>query len=226
MLNTPDKQIEDRPFSRGSIWRKWDLHLHTPSSYDYEDKEFRVLRSDCPDDIQPIIHQTSSAYVRMSGDGKKIYQISPWSGMYVGKFSNFLAAKDEIPAPKTYIGSDWEYRYFTSLIVITEGEFKGAKLPYMLHYYFDETEENGKSIVQYDHPKSKYTAQLSEFCDVFGVWEKGPMPYKDNILPMLQKRLLAEDIKVKMIIKNGNINTFFASNEPDTETVDEDSIPF
>ena len=23
---------------RGSIWRKWDLHLHTPSSHDYSDK--------------------------------------------------------------------------------------------------------------------------------------------------------------------------------------------
>lgn len=22
----------------GSTWRKWDLHLHTPSSYDYKDK--------------------------------------------------------------------------------------------------------------------------------------------------------------------------------------------
>jgi len=25
-------------FSRGSEWRKWDLHFHTPSSYDYENK--------------------------------------------------------------------------------------------------------------------------------------------------------------------------------------------
>jgi ABC-type cobalamin/Fe3+-siderophores transport system ATPase subunit len=24
--------------SKGSIWRQWDLHFHTPSSYDYEDK--------------------------------------------------------------------------------------------------------------------------------------------------------------------------------------------
>lgn len=23
--------------TRGSIWRKWDLHFHTPSSYDYKD---------------------------------------------------------------------------------------------------------------------------------------------------------------------------------------------
>ncbi len=25
-------------FSRGSEWRKWDLHFHTPSSYDYKNK--------------------------------------------------------------------------------------------------------------------------------------------------------------------------------------------
>ena len=24
--------------TRGAEWRKWDLHLHTPSSYDYKDK--------------------------------------------------------------------------------------------------------------------------------------------------------------------------------------------
>lgn len=27
-----------RPDDRGSLWHKWDLHLHTPSSYDYDDK--------------------------------------------------------------------------------------------------------------------------------------------------------------------------------------------
>lgn len=25
-------------FPRGSEWRRWDLHFHTPSSFDYEDK--------------------------------------------------------------------------------------------------------------------------------------------------------------------------------------------
>ena len=24
--------------SRGSLWYRWDLHFHTPSSFDYEDK--------------------------------------------------------------------------------------------------------------------------------------------------------------------------------------------
>ncbi len=27
----------DKVYSKGSEWRKWDLHFHTPSSYDYED---------------------------------------------------------------------------------------------------------------------------------------------------------------------------------------------
>ncbi len=25
-------------FERGSEWRKWDLHFHTPASFDYQDK--------------------------------------------------------------------------------------------------------------------------------------------------------------------------------------------
>jgi hypothetical protein len=31
-------EAEHHNFKRGSEWRKWDLHFHTPSSYDYKDK--------------------------------------------------------------------------------------------------------------------------------------------------------------------------------------------
>ncbi|MCF6174985.1 MAG: hypothetical protein L3J71_04420 [Victivallaceae bacterium] len=27
-----------KQFEKGAEWRKWDLHFHTPSSYDYENK--------------------------------------------------------------------------------------------------------------------------------------------------------------------------------------------
>ena len=26
------------PYPKGAVWRKWDLHIHTPASYDYKDK--------------------------------------------------------------------------------------------------------------------------------------------------------------------------------------------
>jgi len=29
---------ESRHNRRGSMWRRWDLHFHTPSSFDYKDK--------------------------------------------------------------------------------------------------------------------------------------------------------------------------------------------
>ncbi|MFZ0943432.1 MAG: hypothetical protein WB930_12605 [Syntrophobacteraceae bacterium] len=31
-------------FSRGSLWHRWDLHFHTPSSFDYEDKSVTCKR--------------------------------------------------------------------------------------------------------------------------------------------------------------------------------------
>ena len=37
-MTTPSEGISDCTFPRGSEWRKWDLHFHTPSSYDYKDK--------------------------------------------------------------------------------------------------------------------------------------------------------------------------------------------
>lgn len=39
-------------FSRGAEWRKWDLHVHTPASYDYKDKSVS-----CDDIIQAVLRQ-------------------------------------------------------------------------------------------------------------------------------------------------------------------------
>ncbi len=33
-----NRSISIEKYSRGAEWRQWDLHFHTPSSYDYEDK--------------------------------------------------------------------------------------------------------------------------------------------------------------------------------------------
>ena len=35
------------PFPKGAEWRKWDLHFHTPSSYDYKNKS--IMNSDLLD---------------------------------------------------------------------------------------------------------------------------------------------------------------------------------
>ena len=196
----------------------WDKQA---KAWSYEDKEFKLNRSDCPDEVQPVIHTTDNAFVGMSSKGDKIYRFSPWIGQFVGKFVGFAVAKGQELAPATYQG-EWSYQYMNALVEITKGEFKGSRIAYMLRYHFAEGDENGKPVVVYDHPKSKYTPVLMEFLEITGAWERGPIAYKDNILPILQKRMLAEDRTFKFVVKEGNIAIFFAGATPDKETVEEE----
>lgn len=198
---------------RAQNWNK------STKQMDYEVKEFKLLRSDCPDEVQSIIHTTDNAFVRVSSKGDKIYQFSPWVGQFEGHFVGFSVAKGETVAPKTFKGADWQYDYMTALVEITSGQFKGAVVPYMLRYHFAEGSDGE---VLYDHGKSKYTAQLMEFLEITGAWEKGAMKYKDNVLPMLQKRMLEADRKFKFVVKDGNIAVLFASGDPVTEELEEE----
>ena len=37
--------MSNRESARGSVWRQWDLHVHTPASFHWEGKKFK----DCAD---------------------------------------------------------------------------------------------------------------------------------------------------------------------------------
>ncbi len=92
----------------------------------------------------------------------------------------------------------------------------------MLRYHFGEAEEDGKSVVAYNHPRSKYTPMLIEFCDCTGIWEKGIMPYKDNVLPLLEKRVLNMDKEFQFVIKGGWIDSFIPLDQPVSEELPDD----
>ena len=38
MTTVAAQEPRTTPLSQGSVWRKWDFHVHTPSSFDYGDK--------------------------------------------------------------------------------------------------------------------------------------------------------------------------------------------
>ena len=83
-------------------------------------------------------------------------------------------------------------------------------------------------MVGYSHPKSKYTQTLAEFLDITGVWEKGAMKFVPNVLPLLQKRILAAAKQFFVIVKaspnTGSpfIDTFYAPIQDDfDDEVDE-----
>jgi hypothetical protein len=44
---------------------------------------------------------------------------------------------------------------------------------------------------------------LSDFCDATGIWKFGPIPWDDNILPELEKRVNRADQEFNVVLNGG-----------------------
>jgi len=158
-----------------------------------------------------------------------LQSLSPVEGQYVGKLLKFSAQKDKPPAPKVFQGKNWDYEYFTVMLVVTRGAQKGMVISYNLRYNFeaavdDKTQKpildkDGDQVVGYGHLKSKYTPILEEFCDITGVWQFGSMKYKDNILSSLEKRALRAGKEFNIVMRDGWVDKLF----PLMETVEKEA---
>lgn len=180
----------------------------------FEETGKEIISNEFPKDLRP-----GKWFITLDGDNKKVFAFRPVNGLFIGKVNKFVAREGETPAPQTHIGADWSYQYFTVLLEITKGENKGLSIPCMLRYHFAEAHEDEKSVVAFSHPKSKYTPMLIEFCDVTGVWEKGVMPYKDNILPYIEKRVLHMGKEFQFVMKGGWVDSFIPIDQPESETL-------
>ena len=193
----------------------------------FKEDDKTVIVSEFPKETKP-----GNWFVSLDKDEKKIVGIRPSSGVFTATVQKFTAKEGEQPAPQTKIGPDWNYQFFIVLLELVTPEVKGMIVPVMLRYHFGEAMEDEKSVVAFSHPKSKYTPLLAEFCDVTGVWTRGAMAYKDNVLPMLEKRILREDKKFQVVMKNGYADSFLEldapveeelpTDEPEQETLPED----
>jgi hypothetical protein len=163
-------------------------------------------------------------YITLDSNNKKVFGYRPVNGLFVGKVNKFVARNDEVPTPQTHIGKDWSYQYFTVLLEITKGDNKGLLIPCMLRYNFTEATEDDKSVVAYCRPKSKYTPMLIEFMDCSGAWNKGVMPYKDNILPYIEKRVMHENREFQFVLKQGWVDSFIPLDTPITEEMPDDEL--
>lgn len=178
-----------------------------------------IVVSEFPSTLTP-----GTWFVTLDQSDKKVLSFRPANGIFTCKFQKFPAPEGEQPAPKVKQGADWNYQYFIALIEIIQGQAKGLVIPAMLRYHFGEAIEDDKSVVAFTHPKSKYTPQLVEFCDVTGAWNRGAMAYKDNILPMLEKRILREDKKFQVVMKNGYADSFLELDAPVEEELPADEL--
>ena len=79
-----------------------------------------------------------------------------------------------------------------------------------LHYRFMPAQVEVKGVMRevaaIPVSKSKAVEQLDNFIMATKAVVDGPIPYSDNILPTLQKRILRKEAEFKFIMKDGWIN--------------------
>ena len=172
----------------------------------------------------------------LNSDHDTMYGLHPANGMVKVKVNKFLSEEDKPPAPrtedvpKTGEYNAYSYDYFTVLLEVAQKKFKGMIIPLRLRYHFrgalEEVKKKEKEVVWYDKPNSKYTGMVVDFCEATGVFDKGPMPWKANILPMMEKRIAALDQSFSIVLKDGWVNTIFTNldTEPDEEELEEEEL--
>jgi hypothetical protein len=191
---------------------------------------FIIPIDDCSEEVKGYI-QSGEFKVRLGKDGKSLIAMSPWSGMFRVHTIGFAHQKDKPPVPMVKTGKtgdqSWSYQYFMPLLEIAEGDCKGMVVSYFLKYLFEgvEIEFNGKKGVaaQFAHPKSPSYPVLVEYCETTGITD-APIPWSDNILPALEKRILRKDNHFTILVKKGFVDSLYEESnlKPDNEPLPDD----
>lgn len=178
-----------------------------------------MKRDDCPENLV----EGKRLFVTLNSNKDGMLNWRPADGMFQAVLDSFVAQEGKAPVPRTH--TQYDYKYFTVLLeIIAPDKAKGCKVPYTLRYNFQPTEdENGRKVTGFYKLNSKYTPVLMDFCDVFGVWEDGAIPASDNILPELAKRIAKQGRVASIVLKDGWINTIFATEETVTKSSDDSS---
>jgi len=166
----------------------------------------------CPDNLVQ-----GYFYVTMSGDKTELYRFHPATGSFKARFKEFYAEEGKKPAPKTYTntfkGKEIVQDKFLAFIEIAEGKLEGIEVPYSGHYNITKgmvNPEINKPEMAYskDLSRSHHTARLHAFLNAIGLFGQEPIPYRDNMLPLIQKVALQKKKVFTVIIDNGFVENF------------------
>jgi len=183
-------------------------------------KDYYLLREKCPEELKPGYY--AMRLTSRTGKNREMVSFYPADGVFDTKFFKFPTRDDEQPSPRVNEGKFGKYETFMALLKIVKGEFAGLEVPVFCAYNFAPFEdEDGTVVAAYSKSfsKSEPTQFLNAFLEAVGAWDNGPIPYKDNILPMVQKRAKAADKMFKIVLASGKVVEFrTTSQETETES--------
>jgi len=155
-------------------------------------------------DSAPETVKTGRFYVGLSSKSDSIYSIYPAVGTFVAKFAHWAAKENTVPTPQEKVGKFGPYSYMVAILKIVKGDKKGMEVPLFLNYKFVDDGQGNVAIPTSD--KSGTAAErLINFLDATGTMDE-TIPFSENILPALAKRILKHDQPFSIVMKEGKID--------------------
>lgn len=161
---------------------------------------------------------------QLSSDKCKLYQVRPINGVFLGKFVEFVAKKDQSPSPTMSSGKpEFQHLICRPLFVLTPDNVANMKVGYRwgLDYSFAE---GADGFVKYGKQldRSTHMQEMDEFLTLTGVWDKGAMKYSENLLPYFARRALEANKSVLIHVENGYIKALIP--DMNNETFEEEKL--
>jgi hypothetical protein len=188
---------------------------------DDEGTTFKVDLDNCPESVK-----TGRFFVSLSGKGDTVYSIRPVIGTFIVKFVRWARAANTPATPKEMVGKFGPYQAMTALLKIFKGDNTGMEIPLFLNYKFVD-DGAGNAAIPTSEKSGTAAERLINFLEATGVLDD-VIPYTDNLLPMLEKKILKKDQPFSVHMKEGFVD-FISSLEgvevggTDPEETDEDA---
>lgn len=151
--------------------------------------------------------------VSISSQGDRLYGIRPLNGSYAARFKRFTGKEGQLPTPKHVTGTRHDPKKnvdypvdeltFSAIAVIENGPYKGMELllPFLYARKGSGFVDDGQGGLNYKGGGDKGKL-LVTFLEAAGVWSK-PLPFSDNVLPMLEAELQRVNKTFMVVIQNG-----------------------
>src|SRR5581483_615729 len=194
-------------------------------------KNSKTLSYDDLPKIPKILPGSDDDYfVVLSSDRDTVQSIGPVEGVFSARCVDLSRPKDDAdPEPFEVNPKEGEpYLAFNAFFEIQSGPFKKIRIPFFLHYKFEESRQFSGMAAWMDgndvwKGRQTHLGRLKEFCERMEiVSEPIEWPEDGNILPVLLERLLENNKAVKIVVSNGYINSIVYSHRSDEQ--DENKI--
>ena len=184
-------------------------------------------------DTVPSYVQNGTFFVSLNQSKNKIESMRPVSGTMRGKVKNFVAREGEQPVPRTRQGQYGPYEVFSVILQVTKPEkYAGMEVYLEMPFKFVSTTVtvNGENheVLAIPISKSKSVEMLDNFVLATKATAKQHIPYSDNPLPTMEKRILRAEAEFDWTMKDGwvsdilppDLNEDFGSTPAEESTTD------